>query len=218
MSDKPLIIVGAGGHGRVLLDVLRRAGRTVEGFVERDPSFAGKDIDGAVVLGDDDVALARDPNAIELANGVGNNARLGSSGVGPRRALFERYKAKGFSFATIISPDAVVSPAATLGEGCQIITRAIVHPGCVLGVNVIVNTGAQVDHECKIGAHCHIAPGAVLAGGVTVGENGHVGAKAVVRQGVVIGDNAVVGAGAVVVADVPPGVTVVGNPAKPLKG
>ncbi len=210
-----LIVLCAGGHARVVIDILRRGGSAVTALVDADTHLHGEAVDGVPIIGGDDKVLARDPASLMLINALGNAAaQVGSSGLARRRALFDTFKAKGYRFAQVVSSDAVVSPTAVLAEGCQIITGAIVHPGCTVGANTIINTGAQLDHDVRVGAHCHVAPAAVLCGAVTVDDECHIGAGAVIVQGIHIGRGAVVGAGAVVIQDVLAGATVVGNPAR----
>ena len=215
MSQPDLIVLCAGGHARVVIDVLRRAGRSVAAVLDADTALHGKSLDGVPIIGNDDILRDRLPSSVTLVNALGNRAGAGTSGLKARQSLFARFKAADFSFATVVAPDAMVSPDARLDEGCHIITGAIVHPGAVIGANAIINTGAQVDHDCRIGAHSHIAPGAVLCGSITVGELVHIGAGAVIVPGLSIGDGAVVGAGAVVTKNVAAGATVMGCPAVP---
>lgn len=216
MTD--IIVIGAGGHARVVIAELRAGGHKFAGLVDADASLHGKAVDGVPILGGDAVAEARAPADIVLANAIGNRAvKIGDSALGIRRAVYERFVARGYRFASVISPAAVVSPTAQLGQGCHVFAGAIVQAGAVIGANCIVNTGAQVDHDCTVGAHCHITPGAVLCGNVTLGDEVHVGAGAVIVHDVKIGSRAMVGAGAVVVADVPAGATVLGNPARPVR-
>ena len=203
--------IGAGGHAKVLLDVLRCAsGFEVVGLVDADPKQHGRSLEGVSVLGGYE-ALDR------LLGEDVSHAFLGVGAVGdnqPRAQLFERFRGLGFHFVKAIHPAAVVATSAEIGEGVAIMAGAVVNPGARLGVNVIVNTGAVVDHDCVLEDHVHIAPGAVLSGGVKVGKYGHVGTGAAVRQGVTIAEGALVGVGAVVVADVPARATVAGNPAR----
>ncbi len=213
-----IIVIGAGGHARVVIAELRAGGHRLAGLVDADPSLHGKELDGVPILGGDAVAEARAPADVVLANAIGNRGvKVGDSALGIRRAVFARYLARGYRFASVISPSAIVSPTAQLGHGCQIFAGAIIQPGAVIGANCIINTGAQVDHDCVIGAHSHITPGAVLCGTVTVGEEVHIGAGAVIVHNVTIGTRAMIGAGAVVVGDVPAGTTVLGNPARPVR-
>lgn len=210
-TSAELFVLCAGGHARVLIDLLRRQGRRVSGLADDDPALHGTMLDDVPVIGGRDTLFARRPAEILLVNALGNAPRTGNAGLGPRRALFAAFTEKGYRFETVISPDARISARVLINEGAQIITGAIVHPGCLIGANTIINTGAQIDHDCRIGDHCHIAPAAVLCGGVTVGEASHVGAGAVVVPGVSIGAGALIGAGATVVTDIPAGATVLGK-------
>lgn len=193
MSDRPVIVVGAGGHGQVVADALQAAGRVVRGFVE-PAAASGSTVAGLPVLGDDDW-LGND-GGHDLANGIGGTGD--KVGRGRRREVQERLEAAGFSFIEVRHPTAVVSPGAHIGPGVQLLARSVVQTGARIGAGVIVNTGAIVEHGCRIGAFTHCATGAILCGDVTVGAGGHIGAAAVVRQGVMLEDGVVVGAGAVV--------------------
>jgi UDP-perosamine 4-acetyltransferase len=189
----PLIVVGGGGHGRVVLEALRSTASEVRGVVDRDPAVATMLPKGVPWLGDDTALAAFPPTQYSLVNGVGG------IGDGKRRALFERFGTEGYLFAAVHHESAIIAHAGVeLAEGCQVMAGAVVQPGVRIGANAIINTRASVDHDCLIGAHCHVAPGAVLCGGVIVGEDTHIGAGAVVIQGIQIGRGVVIGAGAVI--------------------
>lgn len=206
----PLLILGAGGHARVVLFALTQAGgRKIEGVLDADPSLWGKSVDGAKVLGGDALLDKRKTSSVLLVNGVGADASTAA-----RRALYERCKAKGFSFHAVVSPSAERAKSAEVREGAQVLTRAVLHPGCVIGENAVVNTGAIVEHDAKVGAHAFVGPAAVLCGAAIVGEGAFVGAAAVVLPGVKIGPGAVVAAGAVVTQDLSSGVKAAGVPAR----
>jgi len=215
-TTKDLIILCAGGHARVLIDVLHRTGRKVAALLDKDPALHGTALDGVPVVGDESWLQTQPPETVTLVNGLGNHAKVGKSGLSRRRDLFVDFRSRGYTFERVISPDAIISNVAELAEGAQVLTGAIVHPGSIIGDNAIINTGAQIDHDCRIGVHSHIAPGAVLCGSVTVGAMCHIGAGAVVIEGVTIGDGAVIGAGSIVVAHVEPRATILGKPAMPL--
>lgn len=202
-----LVVIGGGGHARVLIEVLSRAGRRPIGVVDSDPGVRGREINGVPVIGDDSAILRRGADEVLLVNGLGNRTSHGTSGLEKRRAIFESFKARGYAFASVISPDAVLSSDLELAEGLQVMAGAIVQPGVRIGCNTIVNTGAIVEHDCEIGAHCHVAPGAVLCGGVSVGDESHIGAGATVIQGIDIGAGAVIAAGVVVSRDLARGQT-----------
>ena len=209
--SSPVVVLGAGGHARVLAEALLRAGVPVLGCVA--PEVPGPLPDHLPYLGGDEALARHEPNQVLLVNGVGSVRQPMQ-----RTAVFEHWQARGYRFATVVHPGAQLASDVRLGEGAQVMVGAVVQPGCELGSNTIVNTGAIVDHDCVIGAHSHVAPGVVLSGGVQIGTNVHVGTGARVIQGISIGDFAIVGAGAVVIANVPPHATVVGVPARQAKG
>lgn len=206
----PALVIGAGGHARVLIEALTKSGTAILGCVAKEAPIRW--IPSIPFLGDDEALLRFAPSSVVLINGIGSTARPDL-----RRDIFLRFKQMGYRFGTVVHPAAILPSDIVLGDGAQVMAGAILQPGCRVGDNAIVNTGAVVDHDCRIGAHVHIAPGAMLSGDVTVGEGAHVGTGARIIQGVNIGTGAVVGAGAAVVHDVPPGTKVVGVPARPLR-
>jgi UDP-perosamine 4-acetyltransferase len=208
VTKERLVILGCGGHARVLLAALALLGRYPVGCLSPRPPEAGWP-DTIELLGGDDRLATLDPCRVTLVNGRGS---IGSTEG--RRRLFQSGKAEGFNFADVVHPAAHVAAGVELGEGVQIMAGAILQNGTRLGADVIVNTGAVIDHDCTVSAHCHIATGARLSGGVVLGEGVHVGTGAAIIQGIVVGKGAVVGAGAVVVHDVAANVTVAGVPAR----
>ena len=205
----PLIVVGAGGHARVLLDALALCGAKVIGLVDADASLRNRDVMGIPILGDDEVLRRHAPGSVELVNAIGS---VGSMRL--RKSVYEKLRGAGHVFASVFHPRATVSPHASFAAGAQIMAGAVVQPGARLGEDTIVNTGATVDHDCVVGAHVHVAPGVTLSGNVSIGAETHVGAGATVIQGVRIGARCTVGAGAVVLHDVRDGASVAGVPAK----
>lgn len=209
LPSLPVILLGGGGHGKVVLGALLSAGCRVEAVVDADATLTGGTILGIPVIGGDEVLAGLDPSSRLLANGVGST---GDAAL--RRKVFETFKKQGFGFATVVHPSAMVAPEVDLAEGAQIMAGAVIQPGTRIGANAIVNTGSRLDHDCRIGDHAHVAPGVVLCGGVHVGASAHIGAGAVVIQNITIGDGAMIAAGAVVVRAVAIGRRVAGNPAR----
>lgn len=204
-----VIIIGGGGHAKVLVQALLASAAPIAGIVDADPTMAGTVVLGIPVLGDDSHLEGLWAAEVRLVNGVG------SVGLPEgRQAVFERFKSRGFSFAAVAHPSAVISSEVEIGEGAQVMAGAVIQPGCRIGCNSIVNTRASIDHDCVLGNHVHVAPGVTLSGGVTIGSGSHIGTGATVIQGIMIGERVTVAAGAVVVRDLPDGVTVKGVPAR----
>ena len=209
--ELPHILVGGGGHALVLAETLLRNGRTLLGFTDQGPREPL--LPGVPWLGDDAVIEARDPHRCLLVNGLGS---VGDTR--PRRALFERFVARGYRFARVSHPSAVCATrGVVLGRGSQLLAGAVVAPGTTLGDNVLLNSRAVLEHGCRVGAHSHIASGAVVCGDCLLHEAVHVGAGAVILQGIEIGSGAVIAAGSAVTRDVEPLTLVAGVPATPKK-
>ncbi len=205
------VILGGGGHARVLIDsILRQGGAALAGVLDADPQLHGTAVLGVPVLGGDE----RLPGMIR--DGVTHFA-VGVAGAGPspvRARLHAIARGLGLRPLTVVHPAAVVSPAAGISAGAQIFPGAIVNAGAEIGESAIVNSGAIVEHDAGVGDFAHVACGACLAGGVQVGPGAFVGAGAVVIQGIRIGANALVAAGAVVICAVPENALVAGVPAR----
>lgn len=205
------LIIGAGGHGKVVLEILR-AGRKYQpvGFIDADPSLAKQTIGGLKVLGAANVLPKLKAQKIKHAIvAIGDNRA--------RQSYAQVLTQQGFSLINAVHPRAVIAESAKLGKGVVIAAGAMVGTEAVIGDLAIVNTGALVEHECVIDPAAHIGPTAALAGRVRVGELAFVGLGAKVIQCLTIGPEAIIGAGAVVIRDVPAKVTVVGVPARKLK-
>jgi sugar O-acyltransferase (sialic acid O-acetyltransferase NeuD family) len=200
-----VIVLGAGGHARVVIEALLSRGIRPAGVIDRDVSRIGESFGDIPVTGSDEHILKMGVDAVELANGLGNRAARTNPGLSARRALFGRFAALGYKFPMISHASAVIASDATLGDGAQVMAGAIIQPAARIGRNVVVNTRVVVEHDCRVGDHAHIAPGAVLCGGVSIGESAHIGAGAVILVGVSVGMGAVVAAGAVVAKNVEAG-------------
>jgi len=194
MSEAQLILLGAGGHAKVLLDLLQASGLSVIGVCDPHLAASGRshwrDIP---VLGNDLALEDYQPGRIELVNGIGGEGR---------QALFERFSALNYRFASAVHPSVIMASGLTVGQGVQLMAGVIVQSDVSIGANSLVNTGAQLDHDTQLGAHVHVAPGAILAGDVSLADGVFVGPGAVLGRGVQVGEGAVIGAGSVVLSSV----------------
>jgi sugar O-acyltransferase (sialic acid O-acetyltransferase NeuD family) len=206
-----VIIVGAGGHGKVVLDILRAQGvHKIVGFVDADASLAGSTVSGMAVIGPvNQLPKLRQQKVRGAIIAIGDNrVRMQYAGL---------LREQGFELINAIHPSASVSSTARLGVNVVVAAQAAISTEARIEDSVIINTGAIVDHECVIGEGVHICPGVHLAGRVQVRSGAFVGIGANVIQCLLIGQNAIVGAGAVVISDVPDDVTAVGVPARVLE-
>lgn len=210
VANRPIVILGGGGHARVVADLIRALDIAIYGVVDPDEDSVSLRLPIEKFLSSsDDSVLDLDPNKIHLAIGVGS--RLGSNA---RRHLFDKFSAAGFQFPPLVHPTAYVATDARLGPGVQIMAGAIVQSGSEFASCSIANTRSSIDHECNVGAFAHVAPGATLCGCVSIGANSFVGPGAVITHNLTIGAEAIVGAGSVVLRDVPPAATLWGIPAQ----
>jgi len=209
--NKPLILLGGGGHAAVLAETLKLLQFTILGFSDIQTADANTLLTELNFLGDDSAVLAsHNPDDVNLING------LGSTGEIKRRAvLFKHFAAEQYGFTDVIHPSAILSPSISYRQGLQALAGAIINTDVNLGSNVLINSRAVVEHHCDIGDHSHIASGAVVCGDCRIGQSVHVGAGAVINQGINIGNGAIIASGAVVIADVPANTLVAGVPAQP---
>jgi len=204
MSEKPVYLVAAGGHGSVVLDTLAEMGVAVAGIV--DPALrAGDRVFDVPVLGGDAWLDARRGDELVLANGAGAQPYKNLHGT-----LYERFHRRGFEFISVRHPSAVVGRDAAFAEGSQVLAGCVVQCRARIGRNVVINTRASVDHDCVVGDHAFVGPGATLCGDVRIGAGTFVGAAAVILPGVEVGRGAIVAAGAIVARNVPDGALVMG--------
>lgn len=202
MPNKAIFLYGAGGHAKVIRDIVEASGGQVAGLVDDNPNL-DRFMDLEVKHGMDGV------NAVLVSIGI--NAT--------RRKVVERLKraCPELAFGKAVHPTAIVSPHATVEEGTVVMQGAILQSGVRVGKHAIVNTGASVDHDCVLGDYTHVSPHATLCGEVVVGEGTWIGAGSVVIQGIRIGKNSLIGAGSVVCKDIPDGVLAYGNPCRVIR-
>lgn len=203
-----LYVIGAGGHGKVVIDALHCAGQSPNMIRVRDgnPTRAGQSLMGYPIETPELVANLR-----------GDLFHIAIGHCGARAQRHRDAIALGGIAQTVVHPAATVAESAQIGPGCFIAAGAVIGPSAVIGVGVIINHGAVVDHDCTVDDYAHIAPNATLGGGVEVGALTLIGSGAVVLPQLHVGNRTIVGAGAVITRRVGDSEVWVGNPAQERK-
>ena len=199
--ENNLILYGASGHCKVIIDVLESCGSNT--FTIVDDNINTTSILGIEVAHSSTVSF-KESNQLLLS--IGNNK--------VRKELSSRLKV---SFFKAIHPKAIVSRHSTIGEGTVVMAGSVINPSVSIGTHCIINTAAVIEHDCVIDDFVHISPNAALAGEVCVGEGTQIGIGATIIQGIKIGKWVVIGAGSVIIKDVPDYSVVVGNPGRKIK-
>lgn len=213
MAKKKAIILGAGGHAKVVLECLDHEQFEVAGFLDKDNQRQGEKIQGLPILGDD-----ADPDRW-FSQGI-TCCIVGIGHMGKpwlRNKLYHTYLNAGYELVTAIHPTAQISPSVRIGSGTVILPGAILNADAVVGNNCIINTGTIIEHDAHIADGVHIAPGCVIAGAVHINENSFVGAGSNVINGICIDHDCIIGAGSVVITDLPGNSVSVGVPARVIK-
>jgi sugar O-acyltransferase (sialic acid O-acetyltransferase NeuD family) len=203
----PLVMFGAGGHGKVVLEISFRAGMPIDFIVDDNPQCC--ELLGVKVLG------AKDKRWRSLQNfffivAIGENSS--------RERIFRDLTRRGGRPKSLLHPFSAVAPSARVGDGVVICAGAVVNSAAIIGNNCIINTAASVDHDCTVGDHIHICPGVRLAGKVTIGARSMIGTGSIILPNLKIGAESIIGAGSLVNRDLPAGVVAFGNPAKVQRG
>jgi len=204
-----LLIIGAGGHGRVVADTALRTGRWSAVAWIDDRMDRGASVLGFPVMGRRPDLPALRGEFSDAIVAIGDN-RL-------RVAVTRELQSLGFACPALVDPAASVSARSTVGAGTVVFANATLAVDASAGCACILNHGCTVDHDCLLGDGVHICPGASVAGNVEVGHRAWIGIGSAVIHGVTIGMDAVVGAGAAVIRDVASGAVVAGVPAASLK-
>lgn len=191
-------LYGAGGHAKVILDILKSNDIIVPEIFDDNPNI---DIFMGIPVSNTNIRFP-------LIISIGNNSI--------RKTIAERFNTDAYHLA-IQAKQAIVSENTIIGEGTIIMQNTVIQSSVRIGKHCIINTKASIDHDCFIGDYVHIAPGSILCGNVEVGEGSLIGAGTVIIPEVKIGKWAVIGAGSVVVKDIPDGVIAFGSPCKIIK-
>jgi sugar O-acyltransferase (sialic acid O-acetyltransferase NeuD family) len=198
MEKTKYLLIGAGGHARVILSSIDYSTINVVGIFDLDKSKTI--LDSIPVIGNYQSGIF--PEA-KIIIAIGDNLK--------RNQITSIVK---HDFGKVINPSSKVDKLTKIGEGSVIFHESIIQRGTSIGNHCIINTNSSVDHDCSLGNFVHIAPGSILCGNVSVGSNTIIGAGSTIIPNINIGENVTVGAGSIVLSDIPDGMTVFGNPAK----
>jgi len=204
------IIIGGGGHAKVVIELLRLDGRYLP-FVVTDSNKSrwGESVLEVPVAGGDEKLAELGENGIRhFVIGIGS---VRSNEL--RSKLYDLACDYGLNPVTVSHPTAKISEGSKIGMGTVLMAGSIVNIDVAIGNNCVINSGAIVEHDCQVSDHAYLSPGVCLASSVVVEEGAFIGIGAVIKQGVRVARRAVVGAGSVVLHDVPAETTVVGIPA-----
>lgn len=208
-SEGLVVVYGASGHGKVIVDILRANGIQVAGFLDDDPQKSG-DVYGLKVLGNAKWLTEQSAgHTITVALGIGDNFA--------RRAVAERCIAQGAHLLTAVHPSATIAASATISPGTVIMPHGVVNADAMIRQGAIINTGAIVEHDCHVGDFTHLSPRAAIGGHVQIGNFSWLGMGSTVIPNRKVGTGSIIGAGATVIHDVGDWAVAIGTPARILK-
>jgi sugar O-acyltransferase (sialic acid O-acetyltransferase NeuD family) len=204
VSEPDFVVVGAGGHAKVVIATIEAASGRVVRVLDDEPSLRGRRLGSHIIEGP--VTAEAIPAGAVVILAIGSNRR--------RQELSAKLHVR---YGSVVHPTAIVDRTVTIGAGCAVFAGAIIQAGAQLGQHVIVNTGASIDHDCRLGNFAHAAPGSRLAGGVTLDEGALMGIGSCAIPNVRIGPWSTVGAGGAVIREIPAHAIAVGVPARVIR-
>ena len=206
--SKKVVIIGAGGHAKVIADIIIKSGDEVVGFLDDNIEKDTIVIDNYKVIGKtEDCLKLKEDKELYFIIAIGNNFT--------RKDIAEKYN---LNYYTAIHPTAIIGMQVQIEKGTVIMANTCINPSTIIGKHCIINTGAIVEHDNSIKDFVHISPNATLCGTVTIGEETHIGAGNVIKNNITITNNCIIGAGAVVVKNIEESGIYVGIPARLIKG
>lgn len=209
VDERTVLMLGSGGHGRVVADIIRCCGMQLAGIIDDVATPSSERLGSRVLGGCEQLPqIMQDTGCCRLVLAIGHNGR--------RLALARRIEAlcPQVIWQTLVHPSAVVAADAVLGGGSMVVARAVINPGASLGRHCIINTSAVVDHDCRLGDGSSLGPGAVLGGNVQLGEGAIVAIGATVINALRLGEHSLLGAGGTAVRDLPDFALALGVPAR----
>lgn len=188
--NKPIIVLGSGGHASVLIETLRLLDKEITGIADPEIKKGTLIYDDIPVLGTDESVKDYRRDEVYLVNGIGPSPKTIR-----REQVSKNFQSLGYEFLSIIHPSAIVSTSVNITSGVQIMAKSVIQTGSSVGFCSVINTGGIIDHDCKIGDFSHISPGSILCGGIETGTGVYIGAGSVVLENLSLGDNSLVAAG-----------------------
>ena len=200
-----IVLIGAGGHAKVIVDILKASGKQIAGFYDDHPQAELEDLTLLGKIED----ITNDQPEYRFIIAIGNNE--------VRKKIAAQLEGLGCKIGTAIHPAAIIGSNVEVGEGTVVMANCVINHSASIGAHCIINTAATVDHDCKIKDFVHLSPGAHLAGNESIGSGSHIGIGSSVIQSVKVGAGSVIGAGGVVINNIPDHTVAVGCPAKVIK-
>lgn len=206
-----IIIVGIGGHAKVIIDILLKLNYNLFGYIDSSDKGTIRDIN---YLGNDDYFIK---NYMKYST---RNLVIGISYpnhdiLSPiRKKIIYTYEKQGFHFPSIVSPDAIINSKIEFGRGVVVMDGAVINSNVKIGDFCVINTNSTIEHDCVLGYNVQVGSGAILCGNAKVEHDSFIGAGAIIRDEIIIGEDVLVGAGSVVIKDISEKGVYVGNPAR----
>ena len=206
VNPTELVVIGSGGHSRVVVDTARTAGYKLIGIIDINYTGKKETILNVPVIGGIQTLDEINPKKVSVFIAIGENSK--------RAEQFYKTQARGFKIPSVIHPTAFISEHSVIGNGTLVNTASIINSEAVIGENCIINSGAIVEHEVIVGNHCHLCPGTNIGGQVKIGNESFIGIGARVINNIHIGTKSTIGAGSVIIDDVASNAKVVGVPGR----
>lgn len=194
MYKKKIILIGSGGHARVLLDIIIQKNEKIHAVFDIKNELDNIFFKYPHIKLETELIKNFNPREFSMINGLGI---IPGKDFKKREKIFNKFIDLGFTFGSLIHHSAIVSKSTCLLGGINIMAGAVIQPGVKISSNSIINTGAKLDHDCIIGKNVHIAPGAILCGSVKVGDSSFIGAGAIILPGTSVPENKIIPAGSV---------------------
>ncbi|MEA3321197.1 MAG: acetyltransferase [Bacillota bacterium] len=204
--DSMFVLIGAGGHAKVVVDILKESSKQILGFI--DDNIEIREHNGIPSLGD----ITEIPSILTKYKNLKFIITIGSNEV--RQEIYKKLKIFDINYGNAIHPSAIISSNTVIGTGTVVMANAVINSSTIIGGHAIVNTASVIEHDCIVGEFTHISPNSTLTGNVKIGKGTQIGAGATVIPNISIGEWSIIGAGSTVIRNLPSRMIAVGSPAK----